>query len=193
MESLQVEARWQGPFGWPGLSAGLPAPPNLPGVYLLTVDYRQGFLIFAAGITRRSIAARLREHTRKYREGVYNVLDAEALRAGKRLLVWQGYWMKPRKPDRVVEFETRKAEVGAAVDAQLEAFRVFVANITVEGRILERLEAAIMEHLYRQMSPFCDVPDRGMMLAPRRQAEAEIEVFNRASVVLHTLPETMLI
>ena len=121
------------------------------------------------------------------------VLDAEALCQGKRKLVWQGFWMRERPTERVLAFQGQKDEITAAVEAQLEAFRVFAANIRSDGRVLERLEAAIMAHVYEQPSPYCDVPDRGMMLAPRRPDKDEVEVINKADVVLHTLPAVMCI
>ncbi|MEA4884037.1 MAG: hypothetical protein VB144_10370 [Clostridia bacterium] len=45
-----------------------------------------------------------------------------------------------------------------------------------------------MNNLYRQPSPFCDIPDRGMMLAPRWDSETPIIAENRCAVRLHGLP-----
>jgi hypothetical protein len=74
------------------------------------------------------------------------------------------------------------------VRKQLTGFRIFAADIGTKPRILERLEAAIMENLYKQPMPLCDIPDRGMMLAPRRKSEIPIIVKNECSVLLHGLP-----
>jgi hypothetical protein len=70
----------------------------------------------------------------------------------------------------------------------LAGFRVFVAKVETSGRVLERLEAAIMNQLYHEASPLCDVPDRGMMLAPKRETEEPIAVWNVCGSTLHGLP-----
>jgi hypothetical protein len=62
-----------------------------------------------------------------------------------------------------------------------------VANVETSGRVLERPEAAIMNQLYHEASPLCDVLDRGMMLAPRRETEEPITVWNDCGSKLHGL------
>lgn len=179
---------WLGPYGWPKFEGELPPIPEVPGVYLMAVEYQNGYLIYAAGITRRPIQKRIREHTREYMGGVYNVLDIAAMQAGVRKEVWHGFWMKERPPEKLVEFQERKPEIQDAVQKQLAGFRIFAANIGTEPRVLERLEAAIMGNLYKQPSPFCDIPDQGMYLAPRRKSEIPIVMQNKCSVILHGLP-----
>ncbi len=74
---------------------------------------------------------------------------------------------------------------------QLAGFRIFVTH-TVDmskgERVLERLEAAIMNNLYQQPPPICDIPDRGMHLAPRRSSENPIIARNSCAALLHGLP-----
>ncbi len=47
-----------------------------------------------------------------------------------------------------------------------------------------------MLNLYRQSSPICDIPDKGMMLAPRWESENPIVVNNRCTVTLHGIPSS---
>lgn len=178
---------WEGPFAWPGFEriASLPPIPHRPGVYLQTFEYRDGYLIYLAGITRRAVPARFREHTRKYLNGDYNVLDIDAAQQGVRQEVWHG-WGYARAHRE--EFEVRKREILEAVHRQLAGFRIFVADVGEGPRLLERLEAAIMNHLYQQPPPICDIPDRGMYLAPRRSSEPPIRARNVCGVALHGLP-----
>src|ERR1700722_15537707 len=75
---------------------------------------------------------------------------------------------------RLQEFEERKPVILDAVRNQLRGFRIFRAGMGPEPRILERLEAAIMNALYNQLPPLCDIPDRGMHLAPRWASETSI-------------------
>jgi hypothetical protein len=185
-----IEVAWIGPFGWPEFEnvSNLPPIPSVGGVYLQTFEYQSGYLIYAAGLTRRPIPSRFREHTRKYWNGEYNVLDIDAVRQGIRREVWHG-WAYAR--EHRAEFEERKPQIVDAVRKQLEGFRIFVSDPGTEQRILERLEAAIMNNLYQQSPPICDIPDRGMQLAPRWKSERAIVVKNKCTSLLYGLPPSI--
>ena len=185
-----IEAIWSGPYAWPGFEneTNLPALPKQPGLYLQTFEYENGYLIYAAGLTRRPVAQRMREHTRKYQIGDYNVLSLAAMQRGERHEIWHGWGWTPAKR---AEFERRKAEIDEATQKQLAGFRLFVADIGTQPRRLERLEAALMNALYRQPPPLCEVPDQGMMLAPRKASEDVILVRNHRDRVLHGLPDCL--
>jgi hypothetical protein len=186
-EATLIEVTWAGPYGWPGFESdhNLRPMPQLPGVYLQTFEYQGGYLIYAAGLTRRPVPTRFREHTRQYMNGEYNVLDIAAAQQGVRKEIWHG-WNYARKHRE--EFAARKAIILEAVRKQLARFRIFVADMGQEPRTLERLEASVMMHLYQQPSPISDIPDRGMQLAPRWALEKPIVVKNNCVAVLHGLP-----
>ncbi len=172
------------------LSARMICPPipKIPGVYLQTFEHQGGYLIYAAGLTRRPAPIRFRAHTRKYLNGEYNVLDTSAAQQGVRREIWHG-WGYARKHRE--EFEERKPTILDAVRKQLVGFRIFITHtvdLSKEERVLERLEAAIMNNLYQQPSPICDIPDRGMHLVPRRNSENPIIVRNNCAALLHGLP-----
>jgi hypothetical protein len=188
MKFAMLECKWDGPFGWPEMEGTLPPVPPHRGVYLLTVEYQKGYLIYAAGLTRRPMPKRFREHTREYMNGVYNVLDIAAMKAGVRHQLWHGFWMIHRPRKRVAEFKRRQRAIQAAACKQLADFRIFAASISPRKRILERLEAAIMDCLYKQPKPFCELPDKGMRLMPRRKSEKPIIIKNRCSSDLFWLP-----
>jgi len=185
-----IEVTWEGPYGWPGFErqSNLRPIPHIPGVYLQTFEYQGGYLIYLAGLTRRPIPIRFKEHTAKYMNGEYNVLDIDAAQQGIRKEVWQG-WDYARAHRK--EFEERKSIIVEAVRKQLAGFRIFVAAVGTPPRILERLEASIMNRLYEEQPPFCDIPDKGMMLAPRRKSEAVIMVKNECVVTLYGLPKLL--
>jgi hypothetical protein len=186
---------WHGPYGWPGASTGADisslaatSAGRGSGVYLWTVEYGDGFLLYAAGITRRPFVQRFREHTRRYRTGVYTLFNVAALRQSRREEVWHGYWTKARPADRIAEYARRRAELERAAEEQLAAFRVFVATTDGDLRILQRIEAAIMYSLYAAPGPTAAVPDRGMALAPRRRSEQPLLIRSLCGVTLHGLP-----
>jgi hypothetical protein len=59
---------WSGPHAWPGFESqnGLPPLPKHSGVYLWTFPYQDGFLIYAAGLTRQLFRQRFGQHKREY-------------------------------------------------------------------------------------------------------------------------------
>ena len=188
--SNTIQANWNGPYCWPAFEdpTGLKPIPKLPGLYLQTFEYKSGYMIYAAGLTRRPVPARFKEHTRKYMNGEYNVLDINAAQQGIRKEIWHGWdYAKEHR----AEFDERKLEIIDAVQNELEGFRIFVADVGEEPRILERLEASIMENLYRQPSPFCDIPDKGMFLSPRWDSEKPIVIENDCQETIHGLPRSL--
>lgn len=182
-----IEVEWTGPYAWPKFEgeSGLPSIPKHPGIYLWTSEHQTGYIIYAAGITRRSIPTRFREHTAKYIKGDYTILDMTAMNRGVRKEIWHGWGWTPEKRN---SYEERKTELEAAARHQLATFRVFVADVDTAPRILERLEAAIINALYGESPPYCEIPDKGMMLAPRWDSEEPITVWFRSQVNLFGLP-----
>jgi hypothetical protein len=188
--SIDLEAFWNGPFSWPGFEKrnGLPSILRNPGVYLKTFEYRDGYLIYAAGITTRPVPVRCREHHRNYMNGEYNVSDPLEAERGIRKEIWHGWGYAKAHRN---QFEERKLEIQEAVEEQLTRFRVFVAEVGTERRLLERIEASIMNHLSQQPSPYCDIPDKGMMLTPRWNNERSLLMNNRSRVRIHGIPEVL--
>ena len=182
-----TEVAWTGPHAWPtfeGESALLPVP-NHSGIYLWAFEYRSGYIIYVAGITRRSIPTRLREHTAKYMKGDYTILDMTAITRGVRKELWHGWgWI----PEKRKEYEERKEDLVVAARRQLAAYRVFVADVGTAPRLLERLEGAIMNALYGEPPPYSEIPDKGMMLAPRWESEEPITARFRSDATLFGLP-----
>ena len=191
MKIATIDCKWGGPFGWPKMEGELPRIPAHGGVYLFTVEYQKGYLIYAAGLTSRPMPERFSEHTREYLNGVYNVLDIAAMKAGGRKQLWHGFWMGHRPRTRVAEFKRREKSIQAAARRQLAGFRIFVADVSPRKRILERLEAAIMHGLEKQPEPFCELPDKGMRLIPRRKGEMPVIVKNQCSSRLYGLPDCL--
>ena len=88
-------------------------------------------------------------------------------------------------------FENYKDHILLSVDKQMASFRVFVDAISSKPFVLERLEAAIMKTLYQEPAPVCDIPDRGIFLAAKKEGEEAITIKNIYSSLLHGLPELL--
>ncbi len=126
--SIALQITWNGPYAWPTFEGqtGLQSIPKLSGLYLQTFEYKSGYIIYAAGLTRRPVPARFKEHTQKYMNGEYNVLDINAAQQGIRKEIWHGWGYAKEHRD---EFDERKIEIVDAVQKELEGFRIFVADV----------------------------------------------------------------
>lgn len=116
---------WTGHYAWPGFERdGLPALPNRGGVYLLTFERGDEFLIYASGETG-DFRKRFAQHAREYRRGESNVLDVDQAQTGVRSEVWHGWGWTPEKR---AEYARREVEIQTAVTRELAAIRIFLSN-----------------------------------------------------------------
>lgn len=182
-----IVLHWKGPFSWPKFEFenGLPAIPKEPGLYIQSAEYNEGYIIYCAGISRRPIPDRFREHSRSYLKGDYNILDIDLMKQGIRKVLWQGWGWSDEKRNK---FNSNKSSLQDAVNKQLSGFRIFTVDIGLEPRILERLEAKVMSCLYHSEYLYCELPDKGMKLLPRRDDEKRITVKNNCEKALFGLP-----
>ena len=120
--------------------------------------------------------------------GNYTVLSIESMCGGIRDEIWHGWeWSDAKR----VEFANRRDEIEVAARRQLAGFRIFVADFPERPRIIERVEAAVMQAVYQLPSPLCDLADRGMHLAQRRKNETSIRLYNRRAAILYGLPDVL--
>lgn len=178
---------WQGSFSFPSFEQynKLPSAPSYLGVYLLTVDYNDGFLIYSVGMTTISIYKRLQQHKRCYLKGDYNILDIKMMQQGIRKSLWQGWGWSDEK---LIKWNQNKENLENLAREQLKGFRVFTAGIDLDKRRLQRLEAKIMNSLYRAEHPFSDLPDKSMNLLPKRDDEEPILIQNICDKAIFGLP-----
>lgn len=219
--NLKLTVEWNGPYCWPGFEAdtGLPPLPRKKGgVYLQTVEYQGGYLIYLAGHAK-DVRVRFSTHEKNRRTGSeISIFDMGQMKLGVRRRVWNGFsgWWKgdaklkylherkealgyPLDWGRDIPHkETRKAVAFGAhwkmiLDASIQQCidtRIFIADLDFDERLRKRLEAGIMGQLYKAASPFKDIPDQGMALSGRNPARGErpILVENKMTVLLHALP-----
>ncbi|MFD2527514.1 hypothetical protein ACFSQD_16945 [Flavihumibacter stibioxidans] len=188
---IKIEVReieWQGPFSWTGYENlnNLDPIPDTEGIYLWTFRYKNGYLIYCAGITN-STKKRFRQHTLEYQSGNYTVFNVNEAEQGRRVEIWHG-WSYARTHRE--EFNDRKEEILSAVEEQLKSFRVFVAQIP-DKRERARFEAAIMNSIYSSTEPWAELADRGMALSKRREDELLIVIKNISDSKIYGLPETL--
>ena len=179
---------WQGPFSWPGFEDinKLKSIPDVEGVYLFTFKYKDGFLLYVAGITN-STKIRIATHNREYKKGNYTVLDVQSAENGIRKEIWHGWTYAKTHQD---EFINNEKTILNAVQNQLNSFRIFIAEIP-EKRKRERIEAATMQNIYSSKEGWSELADRGMFLTLRYNYEMPIEIKNICSSKIYGLSDTL--
>jgi hypothetical protein len=114
-----------------------------------------------------------------------------SIQQGVRKLIWRGW---DPSPERRAAFTRRKPAILAAVHKQLAAYRVFVADVGTDKRLLHRIEAAIMNHFYSHPNEtFRKIPDQHMHREPKLDSEQPITVTNKCARRLHGLPRRLVI
>lgn len=56
-KETSIEIKWTGPYGWPGFESEneLPSIPGIPGIYLWTFEYKDGYVIYVDTIGQQRI------------------------------------------------------------------------------------------------------------------------------------------
>jgi len=182
---------WNGPYSFPGFEEinGLNAIPDVEGIYLFTFKYKDGFLLYGAGITN-STKRRISEHCRKYKTGNYTILDVKSAEDGLRKEIWHGWPKKGEERMHQQEFRKRKETILKSVEKQLCAFRVFIAEVS-DKRKRARIEASIMQYIYNSKEHWSKLADRGMHLQARYNYEMPIEAKNINSNKIFGLTEIL--
>lgn len=182
------EVLWQGPFSWPGFEREnrLAIIPDIAGVYLLTFEYKDGYILRSAGVTN-SMKRRFSQHKREYMSGRYTVLNITSAKKGERKEIWHG-WGYAKKHQN--EFLHHKDYILNSVKNQLTAYRLFITKIP-DRRKKERIEFAIIQNAYISKEPWGDLVDGGMALRGRANSEIPIEAKNSCSHKIYGVPEIL--
>lgn len=188
MSIHELQATWTGPHDWPRLRQKSTLD-GLCGVYLMTVEAPDGYLMYGAGISK-SMRKRFIQHRAKLLHGGYTMFDFDAMRQGIRKEVWHGLWSGWDSDERKAEFKQRTDELHEAAERQMTATKMFAAEIS-DRRIQHRMEAGLMSAMYAAPKPFCDLPDRGMFLSSKWENEAPIKIINQSDHRICFLPKTM--
>jgi len=185
MISLSIQLL--GPFGWPKLKDTQLPLPSKSGVYLMTVEHKDGYLPFGVGITRRPMRKRFMEHTRSFKAGDYNILDVNSAYAGIRKIVWKGWgWTDDKRAD----YSSRKDEVISLALAQLSCTRIFVIEISDPPRVLERIECALVNTFHQSGN---ELVDKGMLLMARKHNEEPVSLSFESTVLIYGLPTNLIV
>lgn len=173
MDRQRIELDWKGPFKWADAQGNgiLKIPEGqLCGVYLWTVSYEDSYLTYYVGETTRSFSQRFEEHAKEYLSGTYRICDPVLLMNGQKELIWEGLWKKGTR-DRLDLFISRLPELSLKIQQLLSTFSIFIIPMKREKRVIQRVEAAIANHLLKQNGVIDSFQDDDIRYLPRRDGE----------------------
>ena len=123
------------------------------GIYVFAVPYKKDkYLASYVGETEATFLKRIKEHTINTLGGYNRIFNPEAMKKGKKELIWGGLW-KATRQDCFSEFVERYIELAPTIYEFIKMFSVFLLPLKAEKRIRRRVESAIAHHLYQQPDP----------------------------------------
>lgn len=188
----RIDLAFEGPFGWfagdrPSI---LDAPPaRKPGIYLWTiVTEHDGELIYYVGETGREFRLRFAEHLKEQLSGCYRLNDPEAMRVGRREVLWLGLYGRSRETS-LAGFVERLPVLAPALQTFVDLVRFHIAAFEGDTRLRKRIEAAIADHLYAQQGLAAEFQEQDIHYDRKLSEEPTVEVAVRSQVRLEGLPE----
>ena len=191
MSNETLNLSWKGPFKWIDPSGnGIFASPEgkLSGIYIWTVPFQESYLAHYIGETKRTFCKRLVEHTKEYLSGTYHIYDPDLFLEGKKEVLWEGMLWK--RPERKIEiFFHKYPELAPTIQKLVSLFEIFIIPMKEKQRIVERVEAAIANHLYKQEGVIGSFQDSGIRYSPRHDEEEPITVNIESSIPILGFPK----
>lgn len=162
------------------------------GVYLFTIPFEGKYLVYYVGETGSSFANRLLQHVQSYLNGFYRVFDPEAFEKGEKILIWGGMWKTDRRePKLICDFIDRQPELAPKILLLLKQFRIFLAPVNEEKRIIERLEAEIARSINQQEGIVGRFQDNDIRYRPTKPNEQQLRVVMTSSQQIMGLNEEL--
>jgi len=175
-----ISLTWYGPFSFIGEqeeNVFTCAVSKKIGIYLFTIPFEGKHLVYYVGETGSFFANRLLQHVQSYLNGFYRVFDPEAFGKGEKILVWGGMWKKDRRePKLICDFIDKQAELAPKILLFLSQFRLFLAPMNEENRIVERIEAEIARSINQQDGIVGRFQDKDIRYRPTRPDEPQFKV-----------------
>jgi len=185
-----IKVHFIGPYSWYGQD-GIPSifsSEMKNGVYLWSVPYQDGQLVYYVGVSGRKFSVRMMEHFREHMSGSYHLNEPQALVQGKKVMLWPGRY-DPDKKVTVDDFIDAFPNLAPVIYELAKRYRFWLAPINGDRRLRERIEAALAMHLYDQPGIIGDFQEKGVRYLPRRQNENLIKSVFEADAKIYGLPD----
>jgi hypothetical protein len=164
------------------------------GVYLFTIPFEGKYLVYYVGETGASFANRLLQHVQSYLNGFYRIFDPEEFAKGKKVLLWGGMWKTDRRePKLICDFINEQAELAPKIIKFIGQFRIFLAPIDENKRIIERIESEIARSLIQQSGFIGDFQDNDIRYRPTKPNEQKFRAMMTFPKSIMGLSEELLV
>ena len=191
-----IEVGFEGPFSW----AGVPDGPSVfdspaagePGIYLWTIAFDDGFLVYYVGETGRNHAVRLLEHYREHAAAMYHVYSPLEFLQGRKVPLWPGRYEKENRKS-LPECIAAYPHLNHAIHELTLGYRFFLAPLRCEARLRRRTEAAIADTLYSAPGVIGAFQDRGIRYDRRTSEEGPVECRIKCSARIHGVPDVLFV
>lgn len=117
------------------------------------------------------------------KNGCYRIYDPVLFSQGKKELIWEGMWKEGTK-NRSGMFVSRLAELAPKIQQFLELFYIFTVSIEAEKRIVQRIEAAIANHLLKQEGVIGAFQDKDIKYLPKTDTEETMTIIFENTPIL---------
>ncbi len=175
-----LSVKWYGPYSF--VDSGVEnvftcSMGEKKGVYLFTIPFEGKYLVYYVGETGASFANRMLQHAQSYLNGFYRIFDPEEFVKGRKILLWGGMWKADRRePKLISDFIDKQAELAPKIILFLKQFRIFLAPIGKDKRIIERVEAEIARSLNQQEGLIGAFQDKDVRYRPTSPDEQQFWV-----------------
>ena len=116
-----------------------------PGIYLWSIETGQGEWLYYIGETARTFADRMKEHLREYLGGMYTFFAPDEFLQGEKRILWKGMAARGEET-RALDYLRRHAELAPALEQIISAIHFWLAPLTLDKRMSNRIEGALASH-----------------------------------------------
>ena len=180
MADTGIVLEWQGPFEFSSLAGRSIFSAEAGkgrGIYAWGVETPNGLLPHYVGETDTSFSRRHLEHFKAYADGTYSTRNGELFGNGKEDVVFPGrYWKKGVPINHHQPFIDGFAEMAKHIVTMLGTIRIYVAELSTDQRTRRRVEAGLVDGLYRAPEEARSLFAKGYRTWRRRVSEDVILV-----------------
>jgi len=165
---------------------------NERGIYLWTVKYKDGYLVYYVGETGKSFNDRFKIHLDNLKSGQYRIYDPKLFTQGNKKLIWNPYKRGALKRVRYKkEFNAIYNSIQQQLENYIKLFELFLIPFKDKDRLRLRIEAAISMRLNKAGEPIGSFQDEDIKYKPRKETEVTLSVKLSSPFKIHGLQRNL--
>lgn len=167
---------------------------NHKGIYLWTVKFEDGYLVYYVGETGRSFNERFKVHRDSLRSGKYRIYDPKLFVKGEKKLLWNPYLKGAvKRPSYQEEFGKIYPSIRGQLDEYINLFDLFLVPYNDHDRLRMRIEAAISKGFKKTDGLVATFQDEDIKYKPRVESEEAVTVHISSSQNIDGLPRETIV